>query len=81
MLTGIPAVPTIVYKDNYFTPGRDFHSAVQLIDIIKNFRDCTFSIEKQLLERIKSLNYNIQSAFGRTDQILRQIEDKLNKEE
>ena len=69
------------YKDNYFTPGRDFHSAVQLIDIIKNFRDCTFSIEKQLLERIKSLNYNIQSAFGRTDQILRQIEDKLNKEE
>ena len=80
-LTIMPSVPTVFYKDNYFVPGRDFHSADALVGIVKNFQNCKFSTEKQILERIKSLTYNVQSAFGRTDQILRQIETKLNKED
>ena len=80
-LTGIPTVPTIHYKDNYFVPGRDFNGAPHLINIIKEFKPCGFPIESQVLEKIKSLTYNIQVAFGRTDQLLRKIETKLNTEE
>ena len=80
-LTGIPTVPTIHYKDNYFVPGRDFNGAPHLINIIKEFKPCNFPVELQTLEKIKSLTYNIQVAFGRTDQLLRKIENKLNKEE
>ena len=80
-LTGIPTVPTVHYKNNYFIPGRDFNGAPHLINIIKEFKSCSFSPETQVLERIKSLTYNIQVAFGRTDQLLRKIETKLNTEE
>ena len=80
-LTGIPTVPTIHYKDSYFVPGRDFNGAPHLINIIKEFKPCGFPIESQVLEKIKSLTYNIQVAFGRTDQLLRKIETKLNTEE
>ena len=80
-LTGIPTVPTVRYKDNYFIPGRDFNGAPHLINIIKEFKSCSFSPETQALEKIKSLTYNIQVAFGRTDQLLRKIETKLNTEE
>ena len=80
-LSGIPTVPTIVYKDNYFIPGRDFHNAGQVIEMTKHFQNSKFNIEKQLIEKIKTLTYHMQTAFGRTDQILRQIESKLNKEE
>lgn len=80
-LTGLPTVPTISYKDNYFVPSRDFRSATHLVEIIKNYQDTNFSIETQLLEKLKSLTYNIHMAFGRTDQLLKQIESKLNREE
>ena len=80
-LTGIPTVPTIIYKDNYFIPCRDFRSAIHLVEVIKHTQDSCFSIEKQTIEKIKTLTYHIQTAFGRTDQLLRQIETKLNKEE
>ena len=79
-LTGMPTVPTIHYKDNYFVPGRDFNSAPHLINIIKEFKPCNFPIELQTLEKIKSLTYNIQVAFGRTDQLLRQIETNTKTE-
>ena len=79
-LTGIPTGPTIHYTDNYFVPGRDFNGAPHLINIIKEFKPCNFPVELQTLEKIKSLTYNIQVAFGRTDQLLRKIETKLNTE-
>ena len=80
-LTGMPTVPTIHYKDNYFVPGRDFNGAPHLINIIKEFKPCKFPIETQVLEKIKTLNYGINTAFGRVDQLLRKIETKLNTEE
>ena len=80
-LTGMPTVPTIHYKENYFVPGRDFNGVPHLINIIKEFKPCVFPPEVQMLEKIKGLTYNIQVAFGRTDQLLRQIENKLNTEE
>ena len=76
-LTGIPQVPTIYFKDNYFVPGRDFGNEDHLINIINNFNTSSFSIERISLERIKTLNYSMNMAFGRLDQTLKQIEDKL----
>ena len=81
MLTGIPSVPTIFHEDNFLTPGRDFRSASHLIDIIKSYSESNFSIEKQTLEKLKTLTYNISVAFGRTDQLLRQLENKLKPKE
>ena len=80
-LTGYGSVPVIFFKDNYFLPGRDYRSPENLINILKNFKASLFSEKRQILERIKTLNYNINVAFGRTDQILRQLETKINTNE
>jgi glutaredoxin len=80
-LTGMSILPTICYKDNYFVPSRDFNNPSHLISIIKEFKPCKFPIETQVLEKIKTLNYGINTAFGRVDQLLRKIETKLNTEE
>ena len=73
-LTGMPTVPTIYYKDNYFIPGRDFQNENHLLLIVNDFKKSNFPVEQQNLEKIKTLNYNINMAFQRTDQLLRQIE-------
>ena len=83
-LTGLPAIPTVFYKDNYFVPGRDFRGAAHLFDVINSLSKIDgykFSYEKQLTEKIKTLTYQVQASFGRTDQLLRQIENKLNIKE
>ena len=78
-LTGLPTVPTIYYKDNYFVPGRDFQNQEHLISLFENFKKSTFPIEQQNLEKIKSLNYSIGLAFQKTDQLLRQIEQNYKE--
>ena len=80
-LTTMPTTPTILYKDNYFVAGRDFQNADHLINIVNNFKVSKFSINKQIFEKIKSLNYNINMAFGKLDQLLRKIETKINTDE
>ena len=45
-LTGIPQVPTISYKNNFFVPGRDFGNEDHLVNIINNFNTSSFSTEK-----------------------------------
>ena len=73
-LTGMPTVPTIYYKNNYFVAARDFPNPPHLVSIINNFKECSFPMEQQTYEKLKTLNYNINTAFGRVDQILKQIE-------
>ncbi len=80
-LTTLPSVPTIVYKDNYFVPGRDFQNAEHAVNIINNFERSEHETQKQLLESIKTLNYQINMAFGNLDGVLKQIENKLNKKD
>ena len=80
-LTGLSTVPTIKIKESYFIPGRDFQSPDQMINIIENFEESNYSESKQTLERIKTLNFNINQAFRRLDQLLRQIETKINTDE
>ena len=78
-LTKMATVPTIQYKNNYFVAGRDFGSLEHVIDLVDNFNESTFPVDRQLLELTKTLNYNISMAFQRTDQLLRQIEQNYKE--
>tara|TARA_R110002096_G_scaffold3658_3_gene18009 strand:+ start:159 stop:560 length:402 start_codon:yes stop_codon:yes gene_type:complete len=80
-LTKLPTTPTIYYKNNYFIPQRDFGNPQGLIELLKNFKESEFDLPHQNNEMLKTLNYNTAMAFGRLDQLLRQIETKLNIKE
>ena len=80
-LTGIPTVPTIKYGDDFLVPQRDFGNPQHLINILNNESGSEYSYSRQTFERVKTLNNNINMAFNRLDQMLRQIETKLNTEE
>ena len=54
-LTGIPTVPNVKYKDEYFLPGRDFQNLDQLLNIIKNYQKSNYSQTRITLEKIKTL--------------------------
>ena len=58
-------------------PGRDFRSADHLVEIIQNYTKSLNTETRQAFERVKTLNYNINMAFSRTDQLLRKIENQL----
>ena len=80
--TGMPTVPTIHYQGDYLVAGRDFPNPQALVNILKDYRplDWSFSYERLTIERVKTLNYSMSMAFNRLDQLLRQIETKLNTE-
>ena len=77
-LLGANMVPTILFKDNYFTPGRDFNSPQDLVSSLKDYTPTKHSIERKILERLRTLNYSIHMAFRNTDGILRNIERQIN---
>ena len=80
-LTGMATVPTVFFKDNYFVPGRDFAAPQQLIATIKHFKPSEHPFASQALERIKTLNFNISTAFVNLEKALVRLNDKLNTEE
>ena len=77
-LTGMPTVPTIKYENEYFVSGRDYGNPQQLINILQTFKSSEYDDSRRVLERIKTLNFHINTAFGRLDQLLRKIETKIN---
>jgi len=79
-LTNMPTTPTIYYKENYFVAGRDFPNPEVLVNILKNFNGNSDVSLFQISENIKTLNYNIATAFRNLDQLLKQIEEKVNKQ-
>ena len=80
-LTGMPTVPTIKYGDDFLLPQRDFGNPQNLINILENESGSEYSYSRRTFEKMKTLNSNINMAFNRLDQLLRQIETKLNTEE
>ena len=80
-LTGMPTVPTLNFNGDYLVPGRDFNGAANLINLIQNYKESNFTIQEVTLEKLKTLNYNMGIAFNRTNQILTQIETKINTDE
>ena len=80
-LTGMPTVPTIKCNDEYLLPGRDFQNPQQLTNLLEAFEISKYDDSRRVLERVKTLNFHINTAFGRLDQLLRKIETKINKED
>ena len=80
-LTGLAQLPTLLFNNEYFVPGRDFFNPEHLINLIKNSKKSKFDYPIRSFERIKTLNFNILNAFNKLDATLRNIENKLNKEE
>ena len=78
-LTNLPTTPTIYYKENYFIASRDFANPNNLINILKYYKQPEFETSIQVLEKVKTMNYNIATAFSRLDQLLRTIEQKIDK--
>ena len=78
-LTNLPTTPTIYYKENYFIANRDFANPNNLINILKYYKQPEFETSIQVLEKVKTMNYNIATAFSRLDQLLRTIEQKIDK--
>jgi|TARA_R100001082_G_scaffold105133_1_gene77014 hypothetical protein len=77
-LTSMNMTPVIEYKNEYFLPGRDYMNPKQLIEILKVFEKLNYDDSKITVERLKTLNYNIASAFSRLNQTIVNIENKLN---
>ena len=80
-LTGLPTVPTILYDEEYLVAGRDFQNPQQIVSVLQNFKSSSHDDARKTLERMKTLNFHINTAFMRMDQLLRQIETKLNIED
>ena len=80
-LTGMPTTPTILYDKEYLVAGRDFPNPQQIVNILQNFKSSSFTDARKTLERMKTLNYHINLAFGRLDKTLKEIETKLNTDE
>ena len=78
-LTNLPTTPTIYYKENYFIASRDFANPNNLINILKDYKQSEFETSIQVLEKVKTMNYNVATAFSRLDQLLRTIEQKIDK--
>tara|TARA_R100001463_G_scaffold32370_1_gene72633 strand:+ start:390 stop:791 length:402 start_codon:yes stop_codon:yes gene_type:complete len=80
-LTGLAMTPTTNYGNEYFIPARDYQNPQQLINLLQTFKKSKHSDSKRTLERMKTLNYHTNMAFGKLDQLLRRIENKLNIKE
>jgi len=76
-LTGMPNVPTIIYKDEIYVPGRDFQNPQVLLNKLTSYAPPKYNDLKKAIEKIKTLNYNVSVAFSRMDQLLKQIETKI----
>ena len=80
-LTGVSQLPTLIFNEEHFVPGRDFFNPEHLVSIIKASKKSKFDYSVRSFERIKTLNFNIFNAFNRLDLTLKNIENKLNDEE
>ena len=79
-LTINPITPTIAVGDEFLLPGRDFQQPEHLIDIISNFKKSKYDDNRRILELLRTLNFNIFTAFQRMQQILQQVENNTKKE-
>ena len=80
-LTGMAQLPTLVFDKEYYIPGRDYFNPEHLISLIKESKKSKFNYPIRSFERIKTLSFNILTAFNQLQTVLSKIETKLNKEE
>ena len=77
---GMSSLPTIVFKDSYFVPGRDYPNPNVLLEIIQNW-ETNDDYTRLTYESLKTLNFNISQAFSKFQQTIQIITTKLNKDE
>ena len=77
-LTNLPTVPTLVLDNNYFIPGRDFTNPQHLIGKIKDYKPVKVDNERKVLERLKTFNFQVSTAFNRIQSLLNNIDIKLS---
>ena len=78
-LTGIPSVPTIMYKDEYFVPGRDFGNPAGLIQILSNYKPSKFDNERKLLEKLSSLTFHFSQAMNHLSNQMRTLANDITE--
>ena len=69
--------PTILYEDFYFIASRDFQTPEQLVEILKDFEKPDVDNSMLVLERTKTLNYNIMLALQNLNEVINKINNKL----
>ena len=78
-MTQIPVFPTIEIDGDYIVPRRDFQQIPQGIQRIISLADPKRTskppVEKQMLESLKTLNYNMSTAFQNMDRTLRPLQE------
>ena len=79
-LTGMPTTPTVEIYGEFLIPGRDFQQPNHLIEVLSNFKKSKYDNNRRSLELLRTLNFNIFTAFQRVQQILQQIENNTKKE-
>ena len=78
-LTGLPIFPTMLINGNYLVPQRDFQNIEQLVNIIDYITGPeypNYTQEEMLMEKVKTLNYVINSGFMQINQRLNKLENK-----
>jgi len=79
MLTNMPVTPGVVYNDMYLFPSRDFPNPEMLVKILENPSKDNYNNDLKSLERLKTLNYHISTAFNGLSQRLQAIENQLKE--
>jgi glutaredoxin len=77
-LTGMSSTPTIVKGDDILIPGRDYKSPSNLLAILENRNIPAVDNDRYLMERLKSMNYNMYTAFNRLGDIIRELQEDKN---
>ena len=80
-ITNMNSFPTALINGNYLVYRRDFQNPQQLTNLLETFEVSKYDDSRRVLERVKTLNFHINTAFGRLDQLLRKIETKINTDE
>ena len=74
---GVGITPTVLFKNTYFVPGRDFNNPNQVVEMLNYFEKPTLDNDILILERIKTLNYNIATTLMDLDRVIKNINNKL----
>ena len=76
-ITHMSATPTILFKGSYFIPERDFNHPGQAVQILNSYEKPDLDSGDVMLERMKTLNYNIVFALSTLDRVIKNINGKL----
>ena len=80
--TNIPVFPTIKIGNDFLAARRDFQQvpqAIQRIIIMADPKRATLSNEIRIIEGLKTLNYNMSSAFQQMNNQMKPLQDFISK--